>query len=174
MLRRALFALSFAAAALTSGTALASPYWGSFQDDGCKSSGYRQYSAILWGIPLFQSWEATCAATPADVAGQHFDAPSRCVNKFWHEWGEFDVLDLSCGMPPVYWHEWSYVGCGGGYQEEMWTGVLDGAPADDIGLLMCERAPATLNGWSVNADSCWITADGRVEGLFYVPSDYCW
>ena len=58
--------------------------WGSFKDNGCvildrKGWGMRSYSAVLWNIPTGQSWEATCARTPANVAGRHFAHPTACV-----------------------------------------------------------------------------------------------
>lgn len=90
-------------------TVSAAVYWGvpggqhGFKDDGCMDKrvlcGYRKYSAILFDIPWGQSWEDTCAGTPADVAGQHFDRPSNCVNfgPGINEWGEFYVRDQACG-----------------------------------------------------------------------------
>jgi hypothetical protein len=58
--------------------------WGTFKDNGCvifdsKGWGMRSYSSVLWGIPPGQSWEATCARTPANVAGRHFSHPTACV-----------------------------------------------------------------------------------------------
>ena len=44
-----------------------------------KGWGMRSYSSVLWGIPPGQSWEATCARTPATVAGKHFAHPTACV-----------------------------------------------------------------------------------------------
>jgi hypothetical protein len=58
--------------------------WGTFKDNGCvifdkKGWGMRSYSSVLWGIPPGQSWEATCARAPANVAGRHFSHPTACV-----------------------------------------------------------------------------------------------
>ncbi len=58
--------------------------WGAFKDNGCvifdrKGWGMRSYSSVLWGIPPGQSWEATCARTPANVAGRYFPHPTACV-----------------------------------------------------------------------------------------------
>lgn len=58
--------------------------WGTFKDNGCvifddKGWGMRSYSSVLWGIPPGQSWEETCARTPANVAGKHFSHPTACV-----------------------------------------------------------------------------------------------
>lgn len=58
--------------------------WGTFKDNGCvifddKGWGMRSYSSVLWGIPPGQSWEETCARTPANVGGKHFSHPTACV-----------------------------------------------------------------------------------------------
>ena len=86
-----------------SGVARGEPlHWGDFKRDHCTSPGFRQYSAILWGIPAFVSWEETCRKTPAVVQGVKFSAPSRCVNTGAAMWGEFDVSDNStCGGTPT-------------------------------------------------------------------------
>ena len=70
--------------------------WGQPKRDHCTKPGYRQYSAVLHGIPPFHSWEATCHGTPATIQGTRFARPSRCVNKTVAMWGEFDVPDPSC------------------------------------------------------------------------------
>ena len=85
--------------------AVAAPRWGDFSHgDCCPASdgrGYRTYSAILWDIPWGQSWEKTCAATPAkftDIYGvvQYFKSPTRCENNGFNEWGHFNVWDAAC------------------------------------------------------------------------------
>ena len=58
--------------------------WGTFKDNGCvifdsKGWGMRSYSSVLWGIPSGQSWEETCARTPANIAGKYFPHPTACV-----------------------------------------------------------------------------------------------
>ena len=74
------------------------PHWGEpFQRDDCTRMGVRQYSARLWDVPADTTWEAACAAKSANVLGQSFAAPTRCVNKgAFGMWGEFDVADSSC------------------------------------------------------------------------------
>jgi hypothetical protein len=79
-------------------SAAAAENWGEFKRDHCTKLGVRQHSSILWNIPKGSSWEAACAAMPADIDGQHFDSPTRCVNTVFNMWGEFDVADASC-MP---------------------------------------------------------------------------
>ena len=69
--------------------------WNPFKADDCKGPGVRQYSSQLMGI--VGSWEDACKVKPADILGQHFDHPTRCVNDAG-EWGEFDVHDATCGI----------------------------------------------------------------------------
>jgi hypothetical protein len=67
--------------------------WGPLKDDGCKSSGFRQFSAVLWNIPKGSNWEATCAESG------HLDwgPPTRCVNQNGIKmWGEWDRPDATC------------------------------------------------------------------------------
>ena len=40
------------------------PHWGDASDEGCKSPGYRQMSARLWGSSSRSNWNADCKATP--------------------------------------------------------------------------------------------------------------
>jgi hypothetical protein len=75
-------------------------HWGDFKSSGCSATGFRQYSAVLWDIPFGQSWEQACANMPADVAGLHFEKPTRCRNDHGlNMWGEFDVPDAGCPIP---------------------------------------------------------------------------
>jgi hypothetical protein len=66
--------------------------WGSMKDDGCKGTGYRQFSAILWGIPWGSNWEATCRETPVLDWGP----PTRCVTTVFNQWGEWNRPDPNC------------------------------------------------------------------------------
>jgi hypothetical protein len=66
--------------------------WGSLKDDGCRSTGFRQFSAILWNIPHGSNWEATCASAPVLDWG----APTRCKNTGLNMWGEWDRADPEC------------------------------------------------------------------------------
>ncbi len=109
-LRTTCLTLCLTAAVSVSATAAAEPYWGAFQADQCTSLSTRQYSAVLWDIPIGASWEATCAATPATINDYYFSAPARCVNTGLNMWGEFDVPDPAC--TPV-WGDLSDSGCVG-------------------------------------------------------------
>jgi hypothetical protein len=71
-------------------------HWGSYADGGCIGVGVRKYSAILWGIPWWQSWETTCAGTPGNPAGISPRVPDQCVNTVLNEWGEWHVPDKNC------------------------------------------------------------------------------
>ena len=67
--------------------------WGSLKDDGCKSTGFRQFSAILWNIPWGANWESACASTPVLDWG----TPTRCKNdRGMNMWGEWDRPDSQC------------------------------------------------------------------------------
>src|SRR6476660_805923 len=73
-------------------------HWGSIGDDGCvEDTGYRQYSAILWGIPWGQSWEQACFTYGASVGGQPGRVPDRCRNTGFNIWGIWYVRDQRCG-----------------------------------------------------------------------------
>lgn len=66
--------------------------WGALKDDGCKSTGFRQFSAILWNIPWGANWENACRETPVLDWGP----PTRCVNTGLNMWGEWDRPDPQC------------------------------------------------------------------------------
>ncbi|MEO8602723.1 MAG: hypothetical protein ABI629_09110, partial [bacterium] len=75
------------------------PRWNAFVPEGCVAPGIRNYYARLDNIPPGLNWDATCLMTPADVAGTHFDRPTKCEDKgVAGEFGEFHVPDPS-GCP---------------------------------------------------------------------------
>ena len=161
-------------------SAYAQQYWGvptrapGFQKDQCTRPGFRQYSARLWNIT--GSWEAACAAMPADINGQHFNAPSRCRNMgLSGEWGEFDVQDSTCSAA-LYWG--SETGAPGfqrdqctrpgfrQYSARLWniTGSWEAA---------CAAMPADINGQHFSAPSrCRNTGTGE-RGEFDVADSSC-
>lgn len=175
MTRRFLLALSLtAAAALTTGTALAASYWGSFKNDGCSANtGYRQYSAILWGIPWGYSWDTACHNTSATINGYGFWGATRCVNNGFNEWGQFDVIDRSCGVAALSW-DYPNSFCPGAPVLE-WTATLTGAPHDAEGQQLCLNTP--FHAWSdvLYATSCSLNANGHWVGHFTMtdPGNYC-
>lgn len=62
----------------------------------CSGSGTRQYASQLMNIPKGQEWLTFCRSMPADINGQHFDHPTRCIENAG-VWGEFDgVRDDAC------------------------------------------------------------------------------
>ena len=77
---------------LNCGAAYAQMNWGTpFQKDQCTKPGFRQYSAILWGIQ--GDWGTACNSANAPVAninGQQFKV-ARCVNTGTAEWGQFGL-----------------------------------------------------------------------------------
>jgi hypothetical protein len=77
---------------LMSANALAAN-WGPLQDDGCHGTGLRQFSSVLWNIPVGSNWEAACAAT----SHMEWGPPTRCVNQNGIKmWGQWDRSDGAC------------------------------------------------------------------------------
>jgi hypothetical protein len=78
--------------------AQAAPRWGDWQVT-CTGYGEARYAARLWDIPVFASWEQSCADMEATLRGVRYSTPSRCINVGPGEsmWGEFDrVPEPSC------------------------------------------------------------------------------
>jgi len=68
-------------------------HWGKAKDDGCVSQGFRQKSAILWGLPKGSNWEAACMNTPNGDWG----TPTRCKNVSGiNIWGQWERPDAEC------------------------------------------------------------------------------
>lgn len=143
--------------------------WGDFQTDHCVGMGYRQYSAILWGIPWGRSWEDACAEMPADIHGQHFDRPSRCVNKVTNMWGEFDVRDSSC-LPN--WGEFKKDRCTG-LGKRQYSAVLDNIPSGVSWEDACAQMPATVAGTFFAAPSRCKNTGTAMWGEFDVQDESC-
>ncbi|HET9451879.1 MAG TPA: membrane dipeptidase, partial [Aggregicoccus sp.] len=118
------------------------PTWGSFQDDGCRVEGVRQYSSILWNIPNGYSWEAACAETPATVAGQYFSRPSRCVNTVTNMWGQFDVATASCSPR---WGALKNDGCVA-MRRRKYSAILENVLWGNSWEEACSRTPNTVAG----------------------------
>jgi hypothetical protein len=71
--------------------------WDTPKDDGCKSRGLRQYSAILRDIPGGVNGTTACYKTPNKVANKDFAKPDRCSDQgIGGVWGEFYVPDHNC------------------------------------------------------------------------------
>jgi len=83
------------------------PNWSKKWQNKCISGTHRQYSSRLWNIK--GDWQKACESTPVDLLGQHFDRPTRCINKkALGMWGEIDVEDSTCNPK---WGEWKNSGC---------------------------------------------------------------
>src|SRR2546423_5999984 len=79
-----------------SSTALAEAFWQQpWRVNECSGLGTKRYSSQLMNIPWGQDWQTVCERMPADINGQHFARPTRCVNNAGM-WGEFDVRDPAC------------------------------------------------------------------------------
>lgn len=71
-------------------------HWGDIMPKGCSRvrRGYREWSAILWGIPWGDDWRVACRGTFADDFP--FGYPDRCdINVY--AWGVWYVRDSACG-----------------------------------------------------------------------------
>ena len=66
--------------------------WGALKDDGCKSTGFRQFSAVLWNIPWRANWENACH----EKQNLDWGPPTRCKNTGLNMWGEWDRPDAEC------------------------------------------------------------------------------
>ncbi|KAJ8521593.1 hypothetical protein ONZ45_g1777 [Pleurotus djamor] len=78
--------------------AACSPSFTNVQDKGCLNIGSwkRTFHAHLDGIQPGDDWRMMCSTAPADLAGHHFNAPSRCDDWGQHGiWGIFDIYDAS-------------------------------------------------------------------------------
>jgi hypothetical protein len=74
-------------------------HWGDTSYDGCSISfnGFLRFSAILWGIPWGQSWEATCRTTPGAPANIWPPrVPHHCENTGFNIWGVWYEFYPSC------------------------------------------------------------------------------
>ncbi len=145
------------------------PYWGSFQNDGCKQVGVRQYSSILWNIPNGFSWEATCAAWPATVAGQHFSSPSRCVNTGTNIWGEFDVQDASCNP---YWDPVKDDGCVG-MKKRKYSAIIQNVLWGNSWEAACANTPNTVAGVYFPSPTHCVNVGINMWGEWIVDDDTC-
>src|SRR5436190_8948936 len=141
--------LAIALFVLLPAEALGGPHWGSFDDKGCVDYGTRKYDSRLWDIPVGASWERTCARTPADVQGQHFDTPSRCENAVpgvrpagVEMWGVFNVTDNSCAPR---WGPFAMNGCTGLKVREYSARLLD-IPRSVCWEAACASTPADVAG----------------------------
>lgn len=140
-------------------------HWGPFQKDGPVGNGYRQYSSVLWGIPPGQSWEQTCAVTPAVVRGHAFPHPTRCVNTGTNIWGEFHVPDTSCVNPPSFGR---YLGrvvsrwLDDGRRMQL---LEDFAYIDPHGIRWDAPAGSVVDGASI-PQQFWSTIGGPFEGKY--------
>jgi hypothetical protein len=101
------------------------PYWGTFEDNGCRGEK-RQMAAKILNTGALR-WEDACAATPATVRGQRFNTPTRCETHVTGTWGIFLIDDnlcreafLAAGRPR--WDPFRDEGCRG--QKRLYTSKI--------------------------------------------------
>jgi len=154
---------------LFTSTSQADEHWGNFQANQCVGKGERQFSAILWGIPWGVSWEAECAKMPAEINGQHFGSPSRCVNKTVNMWGEFDVPDESCSPK---WGTFKPDQCTS-IGRRQFSSILQNIPPNTRWEDVCASMPADINNQHFDAPSRCINRTTAMWGEFDVLDTSC-
>lgn len=163
-------ALSFAILAWAMSCAADGPHWGDFKKDNCTKSGYRQYSAILWGIPFGASWEKACANQSATINGQSFAHPDRCVNTGTNMCGQFDVPDNSC---KAQWGSFQRGACTAIGKRKYSAQILN-VPPGQTWENACATTPANVQGQSFATPSrCNKTLVAGEWGEFDVHDNTC-
>ncbi len=120
--------------------------WGDFKKDNCTKPGYRQYSAVLEGIPFGQSWEKACVSKDATIAGHYFPKPDRCKNQGpgIRMWGEFDVPDSGC---QAHWGGFQKGACVASGKRK-YSAQIMGVPPGQSWESACASTPANVQGQS--------------------------
>ena len=147
-------------------------HWGNFKKDNCTKPGYRQYSAVLEGIPFGQSWEKACASKDATIAGHYFPKPNRCRNQGpgIAMWGEFDVPDNSC---KAQWGSFQRGACTTIGKRKYSAQVLN-VPPGQTWENACATTPANVQGQSFATPSkCSNTGVTGEWGEFDVNDNTC-
>lgn len=161
-IRYSLFLLVFFKISL----ACAEQHWGDFKADQCSKMGHRQYSSILWEIPLGTSWEEACKNMPATINGKHYDKPNRCVNTNVNMWGEFDVADEQC----PHWGEFKRDSCKRpGFRQ--YSAILWNIPPNTEWKEACSNMPATINGNHYDKPSRCVNTNANMWGEFDVEDN---
>lgn len=152
-----------------SASAYAQTYWRQpWQVKHCTGLGTRQFSSQLMNIPWGQDWQSACRTMPADINGQHFNAPTRCINNAGM-WGEFDnVRDESCAPR---WDAFVPGACVAGqrvYSARLWNITGDWAAA-------CAATPAPIAGqvYSPPRLHCISRGAGGMWGEVNIPDGAC-
>jgi hypothetical protein len=113
-------------------------HWGDIQHHGCVGPGSSKYSAILWDIPFGQSWEGSCAATPAPGdSAPGARTPDRCVNTGLNIWGEWYVADDACR---AHWETPQRTGCSA-IDTAQYSAILWDIPAGQTWEEACATTP---------------------------------
>ncbi len=147
-------------------------HWGNFKKDNCTKPGYRQYSAVLEGIPFGQSWEKACASKDATITGHYFAKPDRCRNQGpgIAMWGEFDVLDNSC---KAQWGSFQRGACTAIGKRKYSAQILN-VPPGQTWENACAATPAKVQGQSFATPSrCRNTGVTGEWGEFDVADSSC-
>ncbi|KAG6849230.1 hypothetical protein H0H93_010298 [Arthromyces matolae] len=75
-------------------------HWGTLKDEGCSDEpGFRRWGAQL--LDITADWTDACTTHDATVKDEYFTNPTECKNSgLSGEWGYFEVMDSTCGVPP--------------------------------------------------------------------------
>ncbi|MFI6862566.1 glycoside hydrolase family 18 protein [Streptomyces sp. NPDC050421] len=75
-------------------------FWGHVEEKGGAPAGHRRYASRLWGLSLSDDWKEAASRTPALIAGQYFDEPTKIEDKgVGGLWGIFDVSNELSPIP---------------------------------------------------------------------------
>lgn len=149
-------------------------HWGEITPKQC-TRGKREYSAILWDIPLGTSWERSCLTTPGVVAGRPARLPDRCVINT-NAWGIWEIDDPSCSQPAPAagkprWGDITPKMCvANGIRE--YSGILWDIPAGKSWEHACRDTPASVAGHPARRPDACVTG-ANVWGLWKIPDVSC-
>ncbi|MBL1100581.1 glycoside hydrolase family 18 protein [Streptomyces coffeae] len=75
-------------------------FWGHMDEEDGAPDGYTRYASRLWGLSMSDDWKEAAKQTPALVAGQYFDQPTKIEDKgVGGLWGIFDVRNEPSPIP---------------------------------------------------------------------------
>jgi hypothetical protein len=143
--------------------------WGPFKTDECKAPGLVQKSSILEGIPAGASWEEACQHMGADIDGNWYPHPTRCVNTRVAMWGEFDVPAEGCKTSWALARKGGCIGVGVRRYSARLDNVKDKINWDDA----CMNTPARINEVNYAQPTHCRHTGSQTWGEWDVPDKSC-
>lgn len=144
--------------------------WGELQAEHCIKLNIRQYSSVLWSIPLQVSQEYACNNNPVTINGQQFSGANMCVYTD-KTWGQFYVKDDTCVEAGIEWGVPQVRSCSGAGKRK-YSAILWNASSKENWKELCEKGPNMINGQSFTGAVECSKAD-NVWGNFYVNDISC-